>query len=288
MLEYDNIKFTVPAGKRLWLLILATILCMTTGSVAVAIITSNGYTPRSMRIATVVQDVTMFILPALITAVTACRAPARFLMIDRKPGALPLMLVAATTLSAIPAMNCIVAWNAGLSLPESMTGIEEAMRAAEQRAAEITALLFGSWSTGAYILALMIVAVLAGVSEELYFRGAMQRTLSTIPLGSHIAIWGTAIIFSAVHMQFFGFVPRMLLGAYFGYLCVWSESLWLPIFAHVLNNALAATSMWHAHNSGISLDSAGTHPEQWWWAVISAATTGILIYCTKKIAAPAK
>ena len=72
----------------------------------------------------------------------------------------------------------------------------------------------------------------------------IQRAIVTLPVNAHVAIWVTAIIFSAVHMQFFGFVPRMILGALFGYLAYWSGSLWLPIIAHAFNNMCAAAGMW--------------------------------------------
>ena len=56
-------------------------------------------------------------------------------------------------------------------------------------------------------------------------------------------IWTAAILFSAFHLQFYGFFPRMLLGAYFGYLLYWSHSIWLPIFAHFINNAIAVITL---------------------------------------------
>ena len=71
---------------------------------------------------------------------------------------------------------------------------------------------------------------------------------------AHIAIWITAIIFSAVHFQFYGFIPRVLLGAFFGYLALWSGSLWLPIFAHALNNSLVVISTWLTKRNTIDID----------------------------------
>jgi metal-dependent membrane protease len=242
---------------------------------------SKGVTPRSLRIATVLQDIMMFILPAVATAVMITRTPARFLMIDRKPKTALVMLVIATILAAVPAMNMIVSWNQQLTLPESMKEIESILRNSEAHAAELTSLIFGNWSTASYMVALLIVSVLAGVSEELYFRGGLQRILVTAPIGKHLAVWGTAIIFSAVHMQFFGFVPRMLLGAYFGYLCVWTECLWLPIIAHVLNNAMAATELWLSHSHGYDMmDKVGTTEGEWIYAAVSAVLTSYLLFLT--------
>jgi membrane protease YdiL (CAAX protease family) len=81
-----------------------------------------------------------------------------------------------------------------------------------------------------------VVAVLAGVSEELLFRGVLQNIILKTTKNPHLAIWFTAFTFSFIHFQFYGFVPRMLLGALFGYLYFWTKSLWIPMFAHIVNN----------------------------------------------------
>ena len=90
---------------------------------------------------------------------------------------------------------------------------------------------------------LIVIAVAAGITEEFLFRGALQRIIEKWTYNHHIIIWSAAIIFSTFHMQFFGFLPRMLLGAYFGYLLYWTRNIWIPVFAHFVNNAIAVISM---------------------------------------------
>ena len=80
---------------------------------------------------------------------------------------------------------------------------------------------------------------MAGLSEEIFFRGFIQRLFIENKLNHHLAIWFTAILFSAIHLQFFGFVPRVLLGAVLGYLYFYSGNLWLSIIAHTVNNGFA-------------------------------------------------
>ncbi|MDE7024842.1 MAG: CPBP family intramembrane metalloprotease [Paramuribaculum sp.] len=279
----NNLKFLIPTGKRIWLFLLVTLLCMVVGSVLVSIISMNGITPTKIRIATVMQDLTMFILPAIIVAIICTRTPAKLLMIDRKPDFTTTILVIGTLVAAIPFMNWIIAWNNCFTLPESLSNVEQWMRLAENNASQMTLMLFGDWSIAAYILSLSIVAILAGLSEELYFRGTLQRLIATSGVNKHSAIWITAIIFSAVHMQFFGFVPRMLLGAYFGYLAVWTKSLWIPIIAHTLNNALAATALWQSHRNGYEIiNNIGTTHNQLWITALSLIVTTTLIYMTYK------
>ena len=101
----------------------------------------------------------------------------------------------------------------------------------------MTRQLMGTDTIGSIIMSILIIGLLAGFSEN-FFRGALQRLLSTAGRNIHVAVWLTAFIFSAVHMQFYGFVPRMLLGAMFGYMAVWSGSLWIAVIAHATNNSL--------------------------------------------------
>ena len=102
---------------------------------------------------------------------------------------------------------------------------------------------------------------MAGLSEEILFRGTLQQLFLSSGLNRHLAIWITSIIFSAIHMQFFGFVPRLLLGAYFGYLLWWSRSLWLPVIIHAFNNSIVVYSTWKSGE--ISEGGGDSSIDQW-------------------------
>lgn len=86
------------------------------------------------------------------------------------------------------------------------------------------------------VINLVVIAVLPALGEELVFRGVIQQKIGE-QISAHGAIWITAILFSAIHLQFQGFLPRMFLGAALGYLFYWSNNLWVPIFAHFIFNA---------------------------------------------------
>lgn len=229
-----------PARRLILLMLLFVAGACITG-VLTALLTGLAGPGRQLpmlRIAAVVQDVLMLVVPAVAAAVLICRQPARLLAVDRAPGWLPALLAVGVLIISSPAMSLIINWNAGLHLPESMAGIEESLRAAEDAATAAVDFLLGAHTAGNLVMSLLIVGILAGFSEELFFRGALQRTMTTAPVSPHAAIWISAVIFSLVHFQVFGFVPRMLLGAYFGYLLWWSGSVWLPMLAHVANNSL--------------------------------------------------
>lgn len=178
--------------------------------------------------------------------------------LDRGPGWTAVVVVILFYIIFLPAMNWLVELNKSMSLPSWMSGIEQAMIQAEEAAAETTKQLLDFQSIGMLIACIFVVGFMAGLSEEMLFRGALLRTMQDSRLGTHAAVWISAIIFSAIHMQFYGFVPRMLLGVWLGYLLVWTRSLWAPIIAHTLNNATVVV-MTFLSNRGFISEGYGDH-----------------------------
>lgn len=194
-----------------------------------------------LTISIVLQDLLVFIIPAFITARFITSKPLSFLKLNVTPHWRDILFVILLLAISMPAMNFIVYLNEQLSLPDSLSAIEQWMRATEDAAKAVT----DSFLTGNTLLGLLgcvlLLGVLTGLSEEMLFRGALQGTLIE-SRNVHFSIWLTAFVFSVLHFQFFGFVPRMLLGAIFGYLLVWTGSLWVPVIAHALNNSVVVIS----------------------------------------------
>lgn len=238
----------------------------------------------AMRIAAVIQSIFQLILPAIVTALIVTRRPATFLAVDRQIN-LPIVLLAfAGLLAATPAMNLIINLNQSLSLPESLSGLETALRTMEDNAAKSISLLQGSHTVGNLLMNILIIGVLAGFGEELFFRGTFMRLMTTGRINPHVAIWTVAIVFSAMHLQFFGFVPRTLLGAYFGYLLYWSRSLWIPIIIHAANNIMYICCQWAYGTTGdetTPVDTIGTDGN-WVAVIISIILTTGIIYVIKR------
>lgn len=239
--DMNQLKFLVSPGRRVAMLLLTFVAGAVITGFASGIIMNlggEGKMVAMMRIATVVQDIFMLILPALVTALIVTRQPVRLLALAPMPTGRMTLLAIVVMLVASPAMSWIIRLNASLHLPESMAEIEAALRAMEDAAEGTVQMMLGAHTPGNLIMNVLIIGVMAGFSEELFFRGALQRLLGTTRMSRNAAVWVAAIVFSAVHFQFFGFVPRMLLGAFFGYLLVWSGSVWLPMLIHTLNNTL--------------------------------------------------
>jgi membrane protease YdiL (CAAX protease family) len=132
-----------------------------------------------------------------------------------------------------------------------MAPVEQWMREQESAAEALTAQLVAGGDVLLLMSNLFVIALVAAVSEEFFFRGALQRIIGLRVRNRHTAVWLTAFLFSAFHLQFYGFLPRMLLGVFLGYLLVWSGTVWLPVLAHFVNNALVLLflSLWQANDS---------------------------------------
>jgi uncharacterized protein len=157
------------------------------------------------------------------------------------------------------------------------------MKQSEDKATELTEAFTRGTSVGTLILNLFVVAFMAALSEEMFFRGVLQKVSIECFRNKHVGIWFSAIIFSAFHMQFFGFFPRMFMGAYLGYLFLWSGSLWPGILAHFVNNGAMVFLLWLANRGVISadVDKVGILESELIYVVISSAVvivSMILVY----------
>ena len=228
------------------------------------------------------QDILAFIMPAVVTMSILYRRPLGAMGLDTAPPLSAIAIVILFYIISLPAMNWLVEMNKAMSLPTWMAGIEQAMRAAEDSATETTRQILDINSVWQLIICVLVVGVLAGLSEEMLFRGAMLRTMQQSRLGKHAVVWITAILFSAFHLQFYGFVPRMLLGVWLGYLLVWTGSLWVPIIAHTLNNSTVVMFSYLTHlgllNEGygdhLGLPAQGSFP---WLAIVSIIASSALV-----------
>lgn len=199
--------------------------------------------PGSMRLLQLISALGTFLLPTLLTAWTCSERPEEYLSIRKVSDARLWPLVFACVVLLSPTISLLSLLNEQMRLPAFMAPVEEWMRAQEELMKQMTEILIGNGNASTLVANLIVVAVAAGVNEEFLFRGALQRIIGRWTDNPHVIIWSAAILFSAFHLQFYGFLPRMVLGAYFGYLLFWSRSIWIPVFAHFTNNALAVIAM---------------------------------------------
>lgn len=202
--------------------------------------------------------------------------------------AMPSYLILAITLLIVlifmPFNSWVIEWNSSLHLPQGLQKIEDWMLSKEDELAKMTQFLtsFNTWPKLA--VALIVMAVIPAIGEEVLFRGIIQRKIFHKVGDMHIAIWISAALFSAIHLQFYGFVPRMLLGAMFGYMYAWTRNLWTPIFAHFVNNATTVLIVYLAHQGTINFDIEKSDSSvSWMGALVSFLLTAGLLFNLKMI-----
>lgn len=220
----------------------------------------------------------MFVIPALLFALVEKRRT-RYLDFTTPVNPTLWFLVVAIMFFSAPVLDQSIKINESMRLPEALSGIENWMKAKEAELERLTALLLSDTTYWGLLINLVVVAVIPAIGEELLFRGCVQRIVTRWFRNPHAGVWITAIIFSAIHLQFYGFLPRMLLGALFGYLLVWGKNIWLPILAHFLNNGAATVSAFYLQRQGKTLDDLDFSEQiPSYLYFVSFVLTGVLLY----------
>lgn len=252
------------------------------------IIWGGSQSTESLKWLQFMQTVATFLLPPMLCAWLweENHKPFSWLKMDVPVQWQNILLAIVIMICAIPGINLLADMNSKVELPKSLDFIEQILKSQEEAAAALTERFLQADSIGGLLINIGLMALLPALSEELSFRGTLQQIIcrqpSEIGYQKHLAIWITAFVFSAIHMQFYGFVPRMLLGAMFGYAFVWSGSLWVPITMHFTNNGMAVLVyylMGESENTKNIADTIGAG-DTWYLGVFSLLITslGLLIF----------
>lgn len=180
------------------------------------------------------------------------------------------------------ALSVVIEWNQNIHFPDFLKSFEEWARLKEDELEVLTKNLTQFDSFGYFVLGLLVIGLVAGVAEEYLFRGIIQTQILRWTKNYHVAIWISAILFSAFHVQFFGFVPRVFLGALFGYLYVWSGNLIIPIVAHFINNGLQVIMMYLYQRGVLTMDMDSTEAAPLEFILLALLIFAALIYYFKK------
>ena len=234
-MKFPLIKNTSQGGKLLifiLLLIFGLAFSIVLGTIVTIINGSDLQDLKNLQITQIISGVVGFLMPAVVYAMLVQEKPWIYLGFNKLPIWSLLGIVAMFTI--IPFLSLVTDWNDSISFPESMSAIEEQMRSLQARSEEVIKLFIGQ---GSLFSSLMIVALLAAVSEELLFRSVIQKALIKLFKNAHVAIIVTAFVFSAFHGDFFGFFPRFILGMMLGYMFWMSGSIFPSMLMHFVNNA---------------------------------------------------
>lgn len=232
----------------------------------------------------VVQSVGLFIVPSVLVARFLYPRWTSYLYLTTKPSLRNAFWVIILVIIINPFINFTGDLNANMHFPSWLSGLEQWMRNAEDAAEKLVKVFLDVKTAWGLLFNLFMIAVLPAVGEELLFRGIIQKLFTKIIRNAHWGIWLSAALFSALHMQFYGFIPRMLLGAMFGYLLVWSGTLWLPILAHFINNAGAVILLYLIGKGKISpgIEEFGAGTDGWHYALVSLAMGAIILMVVRQ------
>jgi membrane protease YdiL (CAAX protease family) len=158
------------------------------------------------------------------------------------------------------------------------------MRAKEDEAQKLTEAMLQMKTIWDMIKDVLLIGLLTAMVEEFMFRGVLQTIFTRWTKNTHAAVWITAILFSAFHMQFFGFLPRLMLGVLFGYFVAWSGSVWTSIWAHFINNGTAVVATYLFRNKTIKINPDDQHLFSYWGYIFSLAVIIFLFFIYRKIA----
>lgn len=230
---------------------------------------SNPFNVPVLKFLQITQSLSIFVVPPVVFGWFYIRDPWLYLNINKSPEKKLAGTVLLVAILIMPVLNLLSVLNQAMQLPDFLSGIENWMKRSEEQAAELTSAFLTVDTFTGYLINVLMVALIPAFGEEFFFRGVLQKVFQRWFRNPHVAIIFVAIIFSAFHMQFYGFLPRFALGVLFGYLFFWSGNIWYPVLAHMINNFLPVTLTYFFRSrfDPADLDEVGTGPDAWLWAI---------------------
>jgi len=238
--------------------------------------------PDLIRETQFLQMLGLFLFPAIICAWLFSDNYKEYLHIEQPIHLSVVLWAIISMIVALPFLNLTYSINQQMVFPEALKSIETWMKEMEAVNAKTIETILDTKNITTIILNILIVCLMAGVCEEFMFRGLLQKFFGRVIQNPHILIWTIAILFSAIHFQFYGFITRVLLGAWLGYLMYYTKTIWIPVLAHFINNFMSVGAYYLFQNTPDKIqemDTLGTGTT-WWLSVVSIV---LFFYCFIKI-----
>jgi len=232
-----------------------------------------------MKFLQTLQGIGLFTVPPILAAYLFAPSVKDYLGLQSPNANSSFLLVILIMLLAIPLINLIAYFNANIDFPASLDSLENYLKVKEESAQQLIEAFLNVNTVGGLLFNIFLIGVLPAIGEELAFRGILQRLFTNWSRNPHVGIIVAAFLFSAMHMQFYGFIPRFLLGMLFGYLYYWSGSIWMPILAHFVNNTTAVLAYFFMGGEMVEqMDNMGVTTETIIAAVIGAVLFSWTVY----------
>ena len=266
-------------GLRIFIYLIALLVCSLVGA-AVTMFLMGDIT--QMKIGQGISSAMIFIAPPMILYAFTRHQPMRELGF-RKPNSAWLLLIGVVLMFvSLPLTNLLTSWNEKMNFGAAFEPLEALLQQLEETAGDLTERMLQVDSFGGLLFNLLVIALIPAIGEELTFRGVLQQAL-TRRCNVHVAVFLSAFIFSFIHFQFYGFLPRMFLGLLLGYLFYYSGSLWTSILMHFVNNGAAVVVAYLDYKGQIDvdIDHFGATSNVWLLGASLVVTVGLIILSAK-------
>jgi membrane protease YdiL (CAAX protease family) len=200
---------------------------------------SDPATITALKYFQVVNQLGIFVLPAILFVLLTDNDIPGYLKLRDGWHRMAILYGTILILVSLPLNHWLMEINGAERFPSFLAGVEDWMKTKEEEADVLTEAFLSTSSIGGFLFNLLMIAAIAAIGEELIFRGILVRLFHEWTSNIHLAVIIPALIFSALHLQFYGFLPRFLLGIFLGYLFIWTGSLKVPMLVHFINNAFA-------------------------------------------------
>ena len=271
-------------GMKIFVYLVILLVCSLLGALA-SFFLVIGDNDTLLKIGQGISSTMMFIVPPIVFyCLTRKERPMQALGFRRISPVWLVFVGLVLMFISLPVTNQLTAWNESLKLGGIFQRLEDLMQHMEQAAADVTERMLHADSFGGLLFNLLIIALIPAIGEELTFRGVLQQALTRGMKNPHVAIWLSAALFSFIHFQFYGFLPRMFLGLLLGYLFYTTGSLWTSIAMHFLNNGTAVV-LYYLNSKGtidVDVDHFGAVQSPWLIAASAVVTAGLVTWCWRK------
>lgn len=247
--------------------------------------TENPLMVAGIKLSVIASQLLGFAMPALFFARLVNVDVAEELGLENKTNLKSYAVAAVLIAAAIPIINFTHWLNMQIDFAAMWGEVGVQIKKFEEMNGELTKLILPSdGKIGNLLYVIFLIGVIPGVCEELVFRGVFQKIFTKAFTNKHAGVWAAAFVFSFAHFQFYGFLPRFILGAVLGYLYMYSRTLWVPILAHAVNNSLGVLFAYFNLDEGetINTDTLGTTAADWIWLTASIIITVGLFIIFKK------
>ncbi|MBO6025518.1 MAG: CPBP family intramembrane metalloprotease [Bacteroidales bacterium] len=272
----DNLKQST--GIRILIFLVILLVSGLIGVAASAIFIFGGDT--GMKIGQGISSIFMFVVPPIVYYfITRKEHQMRDLGLRRLSPPWWLILIGvALMFVSVPLSTRLTTWNESMDFGGVFAKLEEYLKLLEDTAQAATEKLLDVDSIGGLLFNLVVIALIPAIGEELTFRGVLQQSL-TRKMNPHVAIILSAAIFSFIHFQFYGFLPRMFLGLLMGYMFYITNSLWTSMLMHFVNNGTAVV-LYYLSNKGVIEDAEhfGETANVWIIVASAAVTIGLIVW----------